>query len=268
MARVATSSGSRTPGATRPPREVAPPEIRPSQIHDLKLQTQKIQQQTTVLRTQLKRTQDQISSKTSAINKTFELSADKAATPATIHANTIPNLQRNVEGARNALEILKEQIAETECDDRTVAVEELEEEVKVTYCEFRRLTQGLQDKRAAIAVYARELQDAEFRASTKHQNDLKAALRDIRYENAVLRDKANAYQLKIEKLVIETKISEAHKADDVINQAEVERAELNQSIAKTRSQLDKQEQRHRANVDELMDILTSLRQKIDARLNE
>jgi chromosome segregation ATPase len=209
---------------------------------------------------------------TSAINKTFELSADKAATPATIHSNTIPNLQRNVDGARNALETLKEQIAEMECDDRTVAVEELEEEVKVTYCEYRRLAQGLQDKRAAVAVYARELQEAEFRASTRHQNDLRAALRDIRCENAVLRDKANAYELKIEKLLIETQISDAYRAGrptlEVISQAEIELAELNQTIAGKRSELDKQDQSHRANVDELMDILASLRQKIDARLKE
>jgi hypothetical protein len=236
------------------------------------LETQKIQQQTTVLRTQLKRTQDQISSRTSAINKTFELSADKAATSATIHANTIPNLQRNVEGARNALETLKAQIAETECDDRTVAVEELEEEVKVTYCEYKRLTQGLQDKRAVIAVCSRELQDAEFRASPKRQSDLRAILRDIRYENAVLRDKANAYQLKIEKLLIETQIAEPHRAgrqtQEVIEHAMVERAELNQSVAEIRKHLDKQEQRHRANVNELMGILTSLRQKIDEHLNQ
>jgi chromosome segregation ATPase len=245
-------------------------EIKPSQVHELKLQTQKLQQQTLVLRTQLKRMEYQIHTKTSAINKTFEQASEKPQGSATIHANTIPNLRRNIESARNTLETLWEQIEATEADDRTSCIEELEEELKMTYCEYKRLAQGLQDRNNAVASYTRELQDAEHRAASRHIADLRAMIREARTENAVLRDKGNAYQLKIEKLNIEDRLADCQKTmrpnQDVIDEAQVEQTELTEKIGALDEELRQEAEDHAQNVAKLNDIIQSLKDKIASRL--
>jgi chromosome segregation ATPase len=261
--------------STRPPTALAhfraqDADVKPSEVHDLKLQTQQVQQRTLVLRTQLKRMEFQIHSKTNAINKTFEQASERPQGSHTIHANTIPNLRRNIEGARNALESLREQIEQCDADDRTSAVEELEEETKMTFCEHRRLAEGLQKQTEALGQYTRELQDCEARASPRHIADLRALIRDTRAENATLREKATAYQLKIEKLDIEDRLAQCQKADrsiqEVVNEAERQQAELNDQIRQLSKELQDEEDDHKQNVARLKDIIQSLKDKIAARL--
>jgi hypothetical protein len=210
--------------------------VKPSQIHELKLQTQQIQQQTVILRTQLKRTQIQINSQTHAINKTFEQSSTETSANTTIHATTIPNLRRNIEAASHTLETLGEQIEGAEKDDKTSTVHELREEVKITYCEYKRLERGLQDKRAEAAFYGKELEEAELRASLAHIKQLRIAIDQVREQNTLLREKATAYQQKIEKIDIETGITQnvatARKTCDVISEVEIKQAETNKVMSR------------------------------------
>jgi chromosome segregation ATPase len=212
----------------------------------------------------------QIHTKTNAINKTFEQASDKPSGSATIHANTIPNLKRNIEGAKNTLAILREQIEATEADDKTSCVEELEEELKMTYCEYKRLARALEERNDAVASYAKELQDAEFRASSRHISELRALIRDTRSENGVLREKANAYQLKIEKLNIEDRLAECQKANRpnqvVISEAEAEQAELDQKIAALGEEMRQEAEDHAQKVAKLNDIIQTLKDRIAARL--
>lgn len=269
QSRLGTAT-SRVRNSSSSLRQSTQPEIRPAQVHELKLQTQQIKQQTTVLRTQLKRTEFQINHKTSAINKTFEQSTEKAQTSATIHATTIPNIKRNIEGAKNTLKTLKEQIDQVINDDKTSNVEELEEEVKMTYCEYRRLCEVLQEKRAEAGFYDNQLVEAEFRASPQHAGELKAAIRDTRAENATLRDKANAYQIKIEKINIEASIHDNQQkkvsAQKAMDKLEVEQAEENQKMKTLCDELNKEMEQHEQNVAELTEIIEQMKQKISDRL--
>jgi hypothetical protein len=255
------STATRTRAVTRPT-----PEIKPSQIHTLKLQTQQIQQQTVILRSQLKRTKDQINSKTSAINKTFEQSSTEANANTTIHTSTIVNIRRNIEGARNTLETLKEQIEAAEKDDRTSAVQELEEEVKITFCEYKRLERGLQDKQAEAGFYAKELEGAEFRASPGHIRELRITIDQVREQNALLREKANAYQQKIEKINIESaivrNIQEKRPTHEVINEVELEQAETNNEINRLCAKMGEETDRYEEMVAELSDIIETMKGKI------
>ncbi|OHT05894.1 hypothetical protein TRFO_26254 [Tritrichomonas foetus] len=245
------------------------PEVKPAQVHELKLQTQQIKQQTKVLRTQLKRTEFQISSQTNAINKTFEQSSEKPQTT-TIHAYTIPNIKRNIEGAQNTLENLKVQIKQAENDDKTSTVEELEEELKITYCEYQRLAKALQDKKTEANHYDKQLTEAEYRASNPHITELKAAIRDIRSQNASLRDKANAYQIKIEKMKIEQAIVEHQKnkvpTRKTMDDLEVERAEQNQRMNELCNELNEEAEQHDKNVAELTEIIEEMKMKISNKL--
>jgi hypothetical protein len=138
----------------------------------------------------------QIVSKTNAITHIFEQASEKQQSP-TLDASTIPNLRRSIESA----------------DDRTSAVEELEEEVKVTYCEHYRLVQVLQKQTEAVAQCQKAAQDAEARISPRHISELGVMIRNGRVENAILKDKAKAYQRKLEKLNIEEQFAECQKAN-------------------------------------------------------
>jgi chromosome segregation ATPase len=279
MTRLGNSTASRNQAAEVPSRLVVSPikqskplDIKPSDVYELKLQTQQIQQRTLVLRAQLKRTKDQIHTRTQAINKSFEQGNERPVVPATIHAMTIPNLRRHIVGARHALETLKQQIAELECDDRTSIAAEIEEELKMTYCEYQRLARGLQDKRAVIAACATHLRDAESRASSEHMLNQRAQLRSLQWENASLRSKANSYQLKIEKLQIQLQIGECQKQNrtvqEVINQTEVQQAEMNRQLAVLRGQLDQEAAAHREKVAQLLDVINVMRQKITDWLDQ
>ena len=242
-----------------------------NQIHQLKLQTQQIKHQTKVLRTQLKRTEFKISSHTNSINKTFEQSSEKP--PAiTNHTNTIVYLKQNLDGAQNTLDTLKEQVKEAENDDKSSLVDELEEELKITYCEYRRLVRDLQEKKAEANHYDRQLNEVEYRASNQHISELKAAIRDIRAQNSGLRDKAQAYQVKIEKIKIEQNIKK-HQDEKVDlkttqNNIELEITDLHDKINALCDELNKEAEQHDQNVAELTNIIEEMRMKIIKRLNE
>jgi chromosome segregation ATPase len=280
VSRPSTQSGRTTPvdalsrpsTATRAARVLSRPDIKPSQIHELKLQTQQIQQQTVILRSQLKRMQVQINSKTSAINKTFEQSSTKATAKTTIHTNTIPNIRRNIEGARNTLETLREQIGAAERDDKTAAVQELEEELKITYCEYQRLARALQDRQNEAAFYAKALEAAEFRASAVHIRELRMSIDQVREQNAILREKANAYQQKIEKMTIENEIvkfeKERRETQDVINEVEVKQADTNRDINRLCERMAGEAERYEEMVAELSQIIEATKARIAQQLQE
>lgn len=246
-------------------------DLKPAQIHQLKLQTQQIKHQTKVLRTQLKRTEFKISSHTNSINKTFEQSSEKPPAIAN-HANTIVYLKQNLDGAQNTLDTLKEQVKEAENDDKSSLVDELEEELKITYCEYRRLVRDLQEKKSEANHYDRQLNEVEYRASNQHISELKAAIRDIRAQNSGLRDKAQAYQVKIEKIKIEQNIKK-HQDEKVDlkttqNNIELEITDLHDKINALCDELNKEAEQHDQNVAELTNIIEEMRMKIIKRLNE
>jgi vacuolar-type H+-ATPase subunit I/STV1 len=263
---------SRPTTSTRTKRAAPPqPEIKPSQIHDLKLLTQQYQQQTKLLRTQLKRTQIQINAKTLTINKTFEQSGNSPTTSKTIHEHTIENLARNIEGAKNTLDKLREEIDLAERDDRTSTVEELEEDLKMTFCEYQRLVQLHQQKTIEAQYFKKELADCEYRVSNEHVGELRAVIRTTRAENASLRDKSNAYQVKLEKIRIEAEIFDNHDrniaSQDVLDQVELNRAENNRRLNELCSELNEDAEKHDQNVSELMSIVEEMKQKIADRLD-
>jgi hypothetical protein len=267
----ASEPPSRPPTAAR--RVRGPPiEIRPSQVHELKLQTQQMQQQTLHLRTQLKRLESQIHSRSSVINQKFDPTREHPHVSPTIHASTIPNLQRNIESAQNTLATLKEQIEDLEADDRMSAIDELEEELKFAFCECARLSRGLHGKQAAAANYARELQEIEFRGSARHQGDLRSLVREVRAGNAALRQKSSAFLLKIEKLNIEDEIAGAQAggrpAHEVIEDAEVEQAQLSERVNLLAEQMHEEANRHARKIARLGELIQTMKDKIAAKLEQ
>ena len=231
-----------------------------------------MRQQITMLRSQLKRTEYKITAKTSAINRTFEKGQDRTKNSATIHANTIPNLQRNIERNKNTLETLREQIYAAENDDRTSMVEELEEELKMTYCEYQRGVRLLKEKKAENQFYDEQLGEAEFRASPQHVSDLRASIKATREENASLREKANAYQVKIEKIQIEHEIFNYHeqkmKHDRVMAKIKAETEEKNQRLQELTQELNEDQAKHQRAIAELTEIVESIKQKITEKLTK
>ena len=243
-----------------------------TQIQEIKLSTQKIREQITLHRSQLKRMKVKINATTSAINKTFEQSAEKPQASATIHANTISNLEKNVYGARNTLDSLSWRLEASRNDDRASVVEELEEELKMTYCEYRRLCQEVAEREHEANFYMKRLQDAEYRASGAHMNELKANIRDVRNENASLLDKANAYQLKNEKTDMESEIVRAQqkkvshqKMMEQINARHQSRENQMKSLC---DEMNEEQEQHERKVSELLEIIEEMTRKMTAKLKD
>lgn len=241
-------------------------EIRQTHLHDLKLQTHQIKQQTTILKTQIQRTEKEIGIKTTTITKTLQGSPDKRKQNTT----TIQNLKRNIEGARHSLESLRSEIEAIEKGDSIALVEELEEDLKMNFCEYQRLVYALEDKQSEATYYERQLRDTEHRISSQNIAELRAMIQEIRAENTSLRSKANAYQVKIEKVAIESEIAENVKAQTplarVTEQAQVDRKAQNEQILKTQEQLDNHKCEHQKVVSELTAIIEEMKQKIANRI--
>jgi chromosome segregation ATPase len=172
--------------------------------------------------------------------------------------------------ARNTLETLQEQIDAADRDDRTSNVQELEEELKMTYCEHQRLSRGLQDRRTTANFYRRQLDEVQFRVSPQHVAELRASIKELRAENATLRDKANAYQMKIERMLIEEEILEYERKlwtpPDVLERVEQEQEETNAQIKRLCEKLDAEAEKYEHTVDELRGIIDEMKRKIAQKI--
>jgi hypothetical protein len=246
--------------------------VKPVAIHDLRLLTQQYQQETRILRTQLNRTNIDINSKTSVINKTFEQSGNRPNASKTIHDHTIHNLNRNIEGTRNTFQTIREQIIELERDDRSSVVEELEEDLKMIFCEYRRRALILQERQSDSRFYAAEQERKRYRASPEHLADLRADIAEIREENAVLRSKARSYLLKLEKLRIEDEVAEKLRnhvsPQTVVEEAEAYYVKQQRVLDRLTAALDREMDEFQQSVGELNALNEDMRETIRTFLDE
>jgi len=246
------------------------PEIKPSDVYELKLQTQKIIHRTRQLRTHLSRVQDRINAHTNAINKTFEQQSDQPQVT-TNHSNTIPQLQRSVESAFNTLQTLKSEIERTRFDDKTFSVRELQEEVKIAYCENQRLAMLLQDTKIEANNVERFRSEVESKCMNQNIGELKNVIKELRDANVSLREKSSAYGIKKGKLDIELEIKK--KFDEKVPQPKSIN-DIKQRIAQTEAenkelmgQLETDKSKHMQDVGELKQIIDGMRTKITNKLS-
>lgn len=245
-------------------------EIKPAQVYELKLKTQQIQQQTRQMRTQLSRAQDKIVAQTNAINKTFEQQSD-ASSIVTNHANTVPQLQRSVESAQNTLAELKQDIEQAKRDDKTFFVRELQEEVKIIYCEFSRLNQQIEDGNEEAQKLSQARENAEYRCSQKNYQNLRAQIAELQDSINSLRDKTNAYKSKTAKIEAGNRFNDETAQKKTPQQIKKEYEEKNKKINDDITNLDKQlaeeKDEHAKQIAELEQIIEQMRQKIVDKLN-
>ena len=250
-----TSTGGRSRGT----------DIKPADVYELRLKTSHLQLRTRQLRSKLNRLQDRILANTNAINKTFEQESDQPAVTSN-HSNSVPQLRRSVESAANTLENLHDTIDQTRYDDKSYIVKELQEEVKLAYCEHQRLAMELQDAKIEANNSAQRRKEAEERISNQHIRELKAKNIELQGENASLRDKAVAYKMKQKKLQIEQEIAEHVKnrqsAEKSINNADKKTQEMSEKLTKTAQQLNEDKEKHLQKIQELKQLIEEQKQKI------
>jgi hypothetical protein len=246
--------------------------VKPSEIYDLKLLTQQYQQQSRVLRTQLNRTNLAIHAKTTVINRTFEQSGNRPMVSKTIHDTTIHNLKRSIQGGQNTLLTLREDIDRLERDDHSSMVEELEEDLKMTYCESARLAMLLQERRGDRDFYLAEQERKLYRSSNEHITEMRAEINAVRDQNAILRSKARSYQLKLEKFRIEDEVAEkiANNVSPgaVVEQSEVESTAKQQMLDTLTYSLSQEMDEYRQSVLELNGLIDDMKARIREHLDE
>ena len=89
-------------------------------------------------------------------------------------SNSVPQLQRSVESAQNTLDSLRSEIEKVRKDDKTFSVRELQEEVKIIYCEYTRLNQEIAEGQEESQSVDAARNQAEQKCSSRYQNSLKA----------------------------------------------------------------------------------------------
>lgn len=263
-------TGSRPPGTSTSAYRVGPkpkprPQIKPSQIHEIRVKTQKIQQQTKLARTQLNRLKDMIAVKTEAINRTVSKAPEKKES-LTIHQNTIQQLDKSIRGATDTLEKLQIELENLQFDDRTAKYQEIQEELLVTYCEYDRLQVDIEHHKEEANAAEQRLIDADQKANPKNVNEIKADINNIKSINKSFRDKWNAYQIKIQKILIDQQIyknrQENKDTDEVIQEEkkrfDQETKDLNQLIHK----MNKEDRKYHRHVDMLMETIDNQRRAI------
>ena len=240
--------------------------IQPTDIQEIKLQTQQILHKTKILKSQIVKIDFMISSETKAVNKTFEQNSEKQ-NPSQVSKTTIDNITRSIDGAENRIKALQDEIETLSKDDRGAIVDELQEEVKIAYCEYQRLGKALADTKEVAQSYKAQLHEAESFANSIGR--LRATVRELKALNSSLRDKSNAYQIKHEKLLIEKQINDNLKKKN--NQrwrdkVELKEAEYNQRMKQICDELNNEADVHEQKIIELHEIIQNMCQKISDHL--
>ena len=243
---------SRAPTATTVSGALRGKVIKPSDIYELKVKTQQINLRIRQLKTQINRFNDRMAN-------------NATATPSK-HTNSIPQFKRSATAAENRLDSLHEQIEEARVDDKVFLVKELEEEVKLAYCENQRLNMLLQDCRAQAKESEQRLQDATLFASQKNLQRLQRDVRELQKHNATLRDKEVAYSVKKQKVEIERKIKENRErgisTKDAVDEALRSRKEASDQAKNQAETLEREKDEFHEKIGELQRIINEQRQRI------
>jgi hypothetical protein len=222
------------------------------------------------LRTEHKRLSNQISLKTKEIDQAFDVSLGVQQTSPTIHSFTVQNLKRNLDASRNALRALTAEVEGFGKDDRISLAEELEEAVKLLYCEHIRLSSELQDQSAEFGEREMRCADARFSTSKRHLRDLRQAVQLHQEENAALREKSIAYAVKAERMRIEEDLriiqEDSTKTQEIIDKSNAEKEENIRNLEDLSKTLKEDDEVHQMKVDELTAILESMKEKLRAKL--
>jgi FtsZ-binding cell division protein ZapB len=116
------------------------------------------------------------------------------------------------------------------------------------------------------------LKDAEFRASAGHTRELRMGIDQMREQNAILREKATAYQQKIEKINNEADIvrfdQDRRQTHEVINEVEIWQAETDNEIGRLSTRMGEEAERYDQMVTDLSEIIEGMKAKIQQRLQE
>ena len=229
------------------------------------MKTLQIQNQTKLQKTQLNRLKNKISSKTEAINRTVNRKSEDRET-ANCHQIAITQLQRSIDAAENTLESLQTELEEAQFDDRTSLYQELEEEVKATYLEYDRITGEIQSSREEAKKWEEKLKATDARADPERITNMEIAVRQTKSTNSELRDKWKAYQVKMHKMNIESRIArdrdDGKSADVAVEEAKEEGEAVAEQIDRINRELTRQRTRYHRRVDELMEVIDNQRRRI------
>lgn len=241
-------------------------DIKPSDVFGVKLQTQQLLQKIRQQRTQLSRINDRITSQTNAINKTFEQQTDTPAVT-TNHTNSVTQLQRSINSAQNTLNSLRKEIDKARRDDKTFAVKEMQEEVKILYSEYTRLNNEFNEGKNVAQSYDKLRSNAEYKVSSQNFSSLKGTIRELKEQISSLSSKAQAYSSKKAKLDMEHDLSKRSRSG-IPSTEELRESilKLSEEVKQHSEELENQKNEHLARMKELHDIISAQKSKISERL--
>lgn len=240
------------------------PQVSQSDIHQLKIKTSYLDQQTKILRTQLNRVHDQISSKTKAINKTVTNTHGGAVSNTS--KTRIEQLERSIKAAKDTKEKLEEQLDTIKVNDKGTMVIELQEELKMAYCELQRIQESIKDAENNGSDNVRKLNVANSKVSNEYTRDIEYRINKYKLSNKDIKDKIISFYRKFERNNIERSLIQRDKEGKTLDYGKVEiednkryRIEKYNLIA---SELNDQSTKFEEKVKILNDVINSQREKI------
>jgi len=242
--------------------------IKPYDIHELKILTTRIQQESKLLKANLSRLNDKIVAKTNSIKR----SVNNASNFSNVNEKQtkINQLSASIGKAKDTLEALDLEIQKATNDDKTSAVFEIQEELKIAYCEYLRQLDEIQQKMAETQSSEHKLEIASQKASPQYLQHLKSALETIRSNEIAVENKIEAYQNKLEKLKVESQISERQDSKISLEYAMKDIAYTKERRLTKKFQIQEtiveKKSTHEQNIKELRDIIMNMRQTISNHL--
>jgi hypothetical protein len=272
QSRAVTSHSRISASASRPSAQSIPHfgkpkptrDVHPSEIHELRAATLRIENEIKLQQTKFNRLKERILIKTDAIDRALQQKVTDQS--ATAHQSTIAQLQQTIARAENTVQRLQEELEEAEMDDRTALYQEADEEVRASYLELERVQTATQDAKAEAEALEARLKGVDLMASNGHLNDLREQIAHFKTLNSALRKKWTAYQEKMHRMNVETKITANRnanlKTDVTLPIADAEYNEEVDRLNQLADVLDQQNAEYQQNVDRLIDIIDGQRRMI------
>ena len=169
-------------------------EINPIKIQEIRVKTYDLEQQTKLLKAHLSRIKDNINSKTKAINKTVHNSG--VLFPSGKQNKIIENLQQSIESARNTLISLNNKIKEAEIEDKSSIVEELKQDLIISFEEYQRLDEEIKNYNKLTEEVKNKLDYCNLITSDEYFNKTNLIINNFKNSNKELNSKVDAYSKK------------------------------------------------------------------------
>jgi len=232
-------------------------EINTDNINLIKICMNKMKKEIQNKRSQLSRIQQQILQRDKQLTKNVEVLPFGKK-------NVILQLQSTLVSSQNRLDLLRSEVEAYELSDKKWEIMELQEDVKAIFLEYRRLEKDLIQYSLEANKIEKQFKETEQKLSISSFSDINRVTNETKKEIKLLIERVSAYQLYIEKCMIETRLSEIFKDpnQNPMDNAEIDLALLNKQNIDIKDEIAKLKSHQSHELEETQSILNQKKKEL------